>query len=93
MTEKNISSRNQDVIRRLADDYLRSDLAIREIQPTMWISAIDFTHKLNLDKLKEFATAQFYDTFEWSELLTTSTTATKAADAKQGSGRKNTRRQ
>lgn len=54
------------------ETFIRSELASTEIQPTMWLSVIDFTQKLGLDELSDFSRAKFYDTFEWDNILTTS---------------------
>ena len=77
MSPENISENNKKTILNLMETFVRSDIADREIQPTMWLSVIDFTSKSGLDDLCDYSRAKFYDTFEWNDLLTTSTNAVK----------------
>ena len=66
--------------------YLKSDKAAQDIQPTMWLSIIDITTKLERQDLTEFGRARFYETFEWDSLLTTSIETRKEQD-ETGKGR------
>ena len=79
MSPENISDANKKFLLKLMETFVRSDLASQEIQPTMWLSVIDFTSKVGLDDLCDYSRAKFYETFEWNDLLTTSTSAKKEA--------------
>ena len=74
MTDKNISEQNMNGMKMLIDTFIRSELATREIKPTMWLSVIDFTSRVGMDELCDYSREIFYNTFQWEDLLTTSKT-------------------
>jgi len=78
MPAENISDINRKRLLTLMETFVRSDFASQEIQPTMWLSVIDFTAKVGLDELSDYSRAMFYDTFEWNDLETTSVNSAKA---------------
>ena len=85
MSEKNISEQNMNGLKMLIDTFIRSDTATREIQPTMWLSVIDFTSRIGMDDLCDYSREIFYNRFQWEDLLTTS--GSKKENDKEGSGR------
>lgn len=71
MNDSSISSDNRKILNNLLKTFLHSEHAEREMKPTMWLSAFDFTNSLELDDLCEHCQAMFYDTFAWEDILTT----------------------
>ena len=70
MEKTNWSEENKTGMLALMDAFLRSDLANEEIDPTMWLSVIDFTARTGMDDLSDYARDRFYESFEWENLHT-----------------------
>lgn len=70
MQNSNWSDTNKEGIFKLMDTFIRSDLARKEIQPTMWLSVVDFTERVALDDLSDYARDMFYSNFDWNNLST-----------------------
>ena len=70
MTQDSLSEPSRGYLLRIMERFLRSEMAAREIEPTMWISVIDIAQKLNLHELGTYAQAMFYKKFAWHTLHT-----------------------
>ena len=68
MDDKNWSEQNKNNMHKLMDSFLRSDKAMKEINPTMWLSVIDFADRQGMFDLSDHARDIFYDTFTWDHL-------------------------
>ena len=55
---------------QLMEQYILSEYAREEIDPTTWLSVIDFTERIAMDHVSDYARDRFYDTFDWENLLT-----------------------
>ena len=84
MTEQSLSEENRTKLMQLMNAYLRSEFAAKEIEPTMWLSAVDFTFKLQMQDLSLYAKAMFYKNFQWHTIHTN----WSEADKRPGSGRR-----
>lgn len=63
MTNENLTEPNRGNLLRLMDNFLRSEMAVKEIEPTMWLSVVDFAQKLEMQELGIFAQAMFFKNF------------------------------
>lgn len=72
LTETSISKENKTKMLQLLYQFVRSELAIQEITPTMWLSVFDIAENAQFQELREFAHAMFYKTFDWESLFTAS---------------------
>ena len=77
MEKTSWSEENKTGMFALMDAYLRSDLANEEIDPTMWLSVIDYTARTGMDDLSNYARDRFFESFEWENLHTNAYTRSK----------------
>ena len=86
MEDTSWSEENKTGMFKLMDAYLRSELASEEIEPTMWLSVIDFTARTGKDDLSDYARDRFFESFEWENLHTDAYQKSKEQKSSSGEG-------
>ena len=67
----NIKEDTWQGIGRLFVQFCHSELANKELTPSQWLSVVDLATKFGGEQLADFGIANFYDTFDWSEIEST----------------------
>ena len=82
LQEGGISASKKQQMLELLDKFARSEVAVKETTPTMWLSVFDVAENAEMAELRSFAHSMFYQTFDWQSLFTA------AEENSQGQGRR-----